>query len=110
MPSRYSGDAPNAALNPSPAPVRPPQGRPIARNGAEVSMAVDDTTITAPAPFGWRFTAGVGLFALMALLWLLIPIDAALGMSAGTIAATTAGIAIANKVILLIAIAVMGKA
>ena len=74
-------------------------------------MAVDDTATTAPAgPAGWRFKVGVGLFALMILLWLLIPIEAALGMSAGAIAATTAGIAIANKVILLIAIAVMGKA
>src|SRR5829696_10141385 len=45
----------------------------------------------------------------MILLWILIPIEAALKMSAGPIAATTAGIAIANKIILLIAIAVMGK-
>ena len=74
-------------------------------------MAVDDTATTAPArPAGWRFKVGVGLFALMILLWLLIPIEAALKMSAGTIAATTAGIAVTNKVILLIAIAVMGKA
>ena len=74
-------------------------------------MAVDDTATAAPTtPAGWRFKVGVALFALMILVWLLIPIEAALGMSAGAIAATTAGIAIANKVILLIAIAVMGKA
>ena len=59
---------------------------------------------------GWRFKVGIALFALMILVWVLIPIEAALGMSARTITATTAGIAIANKVILLIAIAVMGKA
>jgi hypothetical protein len=41
--------------------------------------------------------------------WLLIPIEIALGMSAGTVAATTAGIAVGNKIILLLAIAVMGK-
>ena len=59
---------------------------------------------------GWRFKVGIALFALMILAWLLIPIEAALGMSAGTIAATTAGIAIGNKIILVLAIAVMGKA
>ena len=58
---------------------------------------------------GWRFKVGIALIALMALAWLLIPIEAALGMSGGVIAATTAGIAIANKVILLLAIVVMGK-
>ena len=38
------------------------------------------------------------------------PIDAALDMSPGTIAAATAGIAIANKILILHTIAVMGKA
>ena len=74
-------------------------------------MATDQTATAAQAlPVGWRFKIGIALIALTALAWLLIPIEAALGMSAGTIAATTAGIAIANKVILLLAIAVMGKA
>jgi hypothetical protein len=73
-------------------------------------MLTDETATGAPdLPTGWRFKAGIVLFALMILAWLLIPIEAALGMSAGTIAATTAGIAIANKIILLLAIAVMGK-
>jgi hypothetical protein len=67
-------------------------------------------TSTGDLPGGWRFKTGIALFTLMILAWLLIPIEAALGMSAGTIAATTAGIAIGNKVILLVAIAVMGKA
>ena len=71
-------------------------------------MATNETVTGTPA--GWRFKVGIALFALMILAWLLIPIEAALGMSAGVIAATTAGIAIANKVILLLAIAVMGKA
>ena len=57
----------------------------------------------------WRFKAGVALIALMALAWLLIPIEAALLMSGATIAATAAGIVTANKVILLLAIVVMGK-
>jgi hypothetical protein len=67
-------------------------------------------TDAASAPPGWRVKAGVALIALMALAWLLIPIEAALGMPATTIAATTAGIAVGNKVLLLLAIAVMGKA
>lgn len=74
-------------------------------------MPTNETATGAPdLPTGWRFKTGIALFALMILLWILIPIEAALGMSAGTIAATTAGIAIANKIILLIAIGVMGKA
>jgi hypothetical protein len=69
----------------------------------------ETATETPESAAGWRFKVGVALFALMASLWLLIPIEAALQMSAGTIAATTAGIAVTNKVILLVAIAVMGK-
>ena len=73
-------------------------------------MQTNETVTGAPdLPTGWRFKVGIALFALMILLWILIPIEAALGMSAGTIAGTTAGIAIANKIILLLAIAVMGK-
>lgn len=73
-------------------------------------MSTNETVTGAPdVPTGWRFKVGIALFALMILAWLLIPIEAALGMSAGAIAATTAGIAIGNKIILLVAIAVMGK-
>lgn len=68
-------------------------------------MAIDEIATGT----GWRFKAGLALLALMALAWLLIPIEAALGMSMGTMAATTAGIATANKGILLLAIVVMGK-
>ena len=74
-------------------------------------MSTNETITGAPeVPTGWRFKVGIALFALMILAWLLIPIEAVLGMSAATIAATTAGIAIGNKIILLVAIAVMGKA
>ena len=73
-------------------------------------MATNETIADAPvASSGWRFKVGIALFATMILAWLLIPIEAALGMSAATMAATTAGIAIGNKVLLLLAIAVMGK-
>jgi hypothetical protein len=75
-----------------------------------MSMAVNAVAAdTAELPLGWRFKVGIALFASMFLAWLIIPIEAALGMSAATMAATTAGIAIANKVILLLAISVMGK-
>ena len=74
-------------------------------------MATHETLAGAPATqTGWRFKVGIALIALMLLAWLLVPIQAALGMSAGAIAATTAAIAIGNKVLLLVAIAVMGKA
>jgi len=73
-------------------------------------MAKTSTKTDRAGGAGWRFNVGIALFALMILAWLLIPIEAALGMSAATIAATTAGIAIGNKIILLVAIAVMGKA
>jgi hypothetical protein len=74
-------------------------------------MLANETVTGSPEqPAAWRFKLGIALFALMIVAWVLIPIEAALGMSAGTIAATTAGIAIANKIILLLAIAVMGKA
>ena len=74
-------------------------------------MATDEPVARAPTtPTGWRLKAGIALIALMILAWLLIPIEAALGMAGSTIAATTAGIAVTNKVILLLAIAVVGKA
>ena len=40
-------------------------------------MAIDEIATGG----GWRFKAGLALLALMALAWLLIPIEAALGMS-----------------------------
>jgi hypothetical protein len=74
-------------------------------------MAINETVAGAQAaPAGWRFKVGIALIALMPLAWLLIPIEAALGVSATTIAATTAGVAVANKIILLLAITIMGKA
>ena len=57
-------------------------------------MAIDEIAIGG----GWRFKAGLALLALMALAWLLIPIEAALGMSVGTMSATTAGIELRTRV------------
>lgn len=59
---------------------------------------------------GWRFKCGVALFCLMIVMVLLIPIAAASGMSPTRVATVTGVIFVANKVILLLTIAVMGKA
>jgi hypothetical protein len=59
---------------------------------------------------GWRFKLGIVIIALMFAIWLLIPLAASMKASAGTIAAMTGGIFIANKVLLVLTVAVMGKA
>lgn len=71
-------------------------------------MATTETVTIMPA--AWRFKVGIALIAWTAVSWLLLPIEGILGMSAGTIAATTAALAIGNKFVILLAIAVMGKA
>ena len=58
---------------------------------------------------GWRLKIGIALIALMVLLWLLIPIEAAFKISGGAIAATTAVIAITNTFIFVIAVVAMGR-
>lgn len=57
----------------------------------------------------WRFKLGIALVCLMALMWLCVPLMAWSGVSSTRIAAITGVIFIANKVILLLVIAVMGK-
>jgi hypothetical protein len=74
-------------------------------------MQTNEIATGAPEPAaGWRFKVGIALFAWIILSWLLIPIEAALGMSAGIMAATTAALVVSNKILFLIASAVMGKA
>ena len=58
---------------------------------------------------GWRFKCGVALFILMILLILLIPLAAVSGLPATTVAAVTGMIFVANKIILILTVAVMGK-
>jgi hypothetical protein len=67
------------------------------------------STVTATSA-GWRFKLGIIIVAFTCVIWLLIPLAAATGVRAGTIAALTGGIFIANKVLLLLAITIMGKA
>lgn len=64
---------------------------------------------TQPEVSTWRFKAGIALLCLVGAAWLLVPIAAWLGASAGTIATLTGLIFIWNKVIILLMIAVMGK-
>lgn len=59
---------------------------------------------------GWRFKCGVALFCLMILMVLMIPVAAASGMAPSKLATVTGAIFVGNKVILLLTIAVMGKA
>ncbi|WMD22695.1 transporter suffix domain-containing protein [Achromobacter seleniivolatilans] len=68
----------------------------------------DNPTQPAPAR-GWRFKCGIGLFIIAFALWLLIPIAASMDVPGSRIAALTGSIFIANKVLLLTCIAVMGK-
>jgi hypothetical protein len=61
------------------------------------------------SPPGWRFKAGIGIFVLAFALWLLIPLAATLDVPGTRIAALTGSIFIANKILLLTCIGVMGK-
>jgi hypothetical protein len=59
---------------------------------------------------GWRFKLGVCIFGFTFALWLVIPLAASLGTPAARMAALTGTIFVANKVLQLASIAVMGKA
>lgn len=58
---------------------------------------------------GWRFKLGIFIFIFAFALWLLIPVAASMGAPTARIAALTGAIFVANKVMLLSCIAVMGK-
>ncbi|MEN4922444.1 transporter suffix domain-containing protein [Achromobacter spanius] len=72
-------------------------------------MNTPDTQPDAAPAAGWRFKCGIGLFILAFALWFLIPIAAAVDAPGSRIAALTGAIFIANKVLLITCIAVMGK-
>lgn len=59
---------------------------------------------------GWRFKLGLALFATAFLLWLLLPLGGVLGLTGRAIATLTGAVFVANKVLLLLTVAVMGKA
>jgi hypothetical protein len=70
------------------------------------SVQVLDTSSSA----GWRFKLGILIFSLAFSLWLLIPLTAALQASTAQIAAVTGAIFAVNKALLLVCVAVLGRA
>lgn len=72
-------------------------------------MATSDTEANLPTAGGWRFKLGIGIFIFAFALWLLIPLAASGGAPAARIATLTGIVFVANKVLLLTCIAVMGK-
>jgi hypothetical protein len=77
--------------------------------GSEEQMGTEAKATIEATSAGWRFKLGITIVALMFAIWFLIPLAAAIHASAGAIAGITAGIFIANKVLLLVAVAIMGK-
>jgi len=74
-----------------------------------VSMAIPDTQAEVLASGTWRFRVGIGVFVLAYGAWILVPLAALAGASATGIATLTGSIVVANKIMLLACIAVMGK-
>lgn len=64
----------------------------------------------APSSADWRFTLGIAIICLMPALWLLLPLAAATDLPGPKVAALTGVLFIANKILLLLVIAIMGKA
>lgn len=63
-----------------------------------------------PSSAGWRFKTGIAIVCLILASWLLIPVAASAGIEGSKVAALTGVLFIANKILLLLAIAIMGKA
>ena len=72
-------------------------------------MTIPDTQAEVLGSGTWRFRAGIGIFALAYAARVLVPLAALAGASATGIATLTGGIVVANKIMLLACIAVMGK-
>jgi hypothetical protein len=72
-------------------------------------MTSSDIKADVPPTSGWRFKLGIGIFVSAFALLLVVPIAASLGAPGPTIAALTGTILVANKVLLMTCIAVMGK-
>lgn len=73
-------------------------------------MAQSAVETEASAATGWRFKFGICIFIFAFSLWLLVPLAASMGASSARVAAITGAIFVANKVLLLTCVAVMGKA
>lgn len=68
-----------------------------------------EENVTPQAP-AWRFKLGIVLVCIAIALWLCVPVAAWAGVPSTRIAAITGVIFIVNKILLLLVIAVMGKA
>lgn len=64
---------------------------------------------TAPSSTGWRFKTGIAIICLILLSWVTVPLAAAADVPGPKIAALTGILFISNKILLIVAIAVMGK-
>ena len=62
-----------------------------------------------PHSAGWRFKLGIVIICLMLGSWLLVPLAAATDVPGSKIAALTGVLFISNKILLILAIAIMGK-
>lgn len=66
--------------------------------------------MNSPHTAKWRFKLGIAIICLMLGSWLMVPVAAALDVPRSKIAALTGVLFISNKVLLILVIAVMGKA
>ncbi|MCP1476709.1 hypothetical protein ABIA54_004445 [Pseudomonas sp. EB276 TE3739] len=66
--------------------------------------------LTPPPASNWRFKVGLAIICVMLGSWLMVPLAAAFDVPGSKIAALTGVLFISNKVLLLVVIAVMGKA
>ena len=72
-------------------------------------MTSSDIKADVPPTSGWRFKLGIGIFVAAFALLPVVPIAASLGTPVKTMAALTGTILVANKVLLMTCVAVMGK-
>lgn len=77
------------------------------KEGIQIMSPAQNTV--APSSADWRFKLGIAIICLMAALWLLVPLAAAADVPASKVATLTGVLFIANKLLLLLAIAIMGK-
>jgi hypothetical protein len=72
-------------------------------------MSTEQNTVQ-PKPAHWRFKLGIAIICLIPIVWLLVPLAAALDVPGSKVAALSGVLFILNKILLLLVIAVMGKA
>ena len=65
---------------------------------------------TPPKSAHWRFKLGIAIICLIPALWLLVPLAAAVDTPGSKVAALSGALFILNKILLLLVIAIMGKA